>query len=101
MTQNLLGDFRWGQGEQALGSIVRAEFDDLKGDILSGVWNTYMDDYPDGYTKMRQVMSEASKAICTKGNLIKTGWIGSGEKQGIGHMLAADKRLIWAVDEDE
>lgn len=89
------------QGEQALGSIVRAEFDDLKGDILSGVWNTYMDDYPDGYTKMRQVMSEASKAICTKGNLIKTGWIGSGEKQGIGHMLAADKRLIWAVDEDE
>ena len=88
------------QGEQALGSIIRDEFDDLKNDILSSVWNTYMDDYPDGFRRMKRVMDEASKANCTKGNLVKTGWIGSGEKQGIGHMLAAEQRLVWVVDDN-
>lgn len=89
------------QGELAIGRILRDEFDDLKNDILSSVWNTYVGTYPDGYRRMTQVMNEAGKAACTKGNLIKTGWIGSGEKQGITHMLAADKVLIWEVDEDE
>jgi len=89
------------QGEHALGSIIRTEFDDLKNDILSSVWNAYIGgDYADGFKRMVRVMEEAGKANCTKGNLVKTGWIGSGEKQGIGHMLAAEKRLIWAVDDN-
>lgn len=89
------------QGEHALGSIIRSEFDDLKRDILSSVWNTYVGDYPNGFMRMKQVMNEASKANCTKGKLVKTGWIGSGEKQGIGHMLAAEKQLVWAVDDND
>lgn len=89
------------QGEQALGSIIRSEFEDLKNDILSSVWNTYIGgDFADGFKRMVRVMDEASKANCTKGNLVKTGWIGAGEKQGIGHMLAAEKQLIWAVDDN-
>ena len=60
-----------------------------------------MGDYPNGFMRMKQVMNEASKANCTKGKLVKTGWIGSGEKQGIGHMLAAEKQLVWAVDDND
>lgn len=70
------------------------EFDDLKNEVYEGVVETYDRKYADGYDRLQEVLSQASRLPLTNNILCSTlKWIGNPEKKGICHMLVNDKKI--------
>ena len=90
------------QGSSALGASDEAEFGILKEEIFSNVRDAYMAARnDDGYNRMLRVMERADTVTCVKSVLARTNWVGSGERRGVCHMLAGEKRLPWVVSDNE
>ena len=88
------------QGANALGDMGAHHFAILKDEMFASVYNVCFDDYKNGFIRMKKVMSQATIAICVKSVFSRTNWVGSEEKQGICHILAGEKRLLWVVPDE-
>ncbi len=89
------------QGSSALGASDEAEFGVLKEEIYSNVRGAYMAARnDDGFDRMVKVMERADTVTCVKSVFARTNWVGSGERRGVCHMLAGEKRLPWVVPDD-
>lgn len=74
------------------------EFDELKRQIKTFVGDTYDDDYPDGFTKVKKVVSKAGDYQHAEGLLIGQ-FLDSNSKQGICHHLSNEGTLTWKTKE--
>ena len=79
------------------------DFELLKDEVEEGVIETCEDEYETPVKRIDAVMKEAGHLpISHNADQITLGWIGSGEKKGICHMLVNEDRLNWVeVEKDE
>lgn len=88
------------QGHNALSFIKPSDFLDLKDEMRMAIWDTYSEDYKDGYARLKAVLSQAAVTQCSGSILCKTNWITVPVRKGICHMLAGDKKLHWVKDNE-
>ena len=74
------------------------EFEGLKKQIKTFIGDTYDDDYPDGFTKVRKVVEKAGDYQHAEGLLIGQ-FLDSNSKQGICHHLSNEGTLTWKTKE--
>lgn len=76
-------------------------FDELKEETYSGVIDTCEEDYPDGYARLRGVLTHAGNLDVSGCTLGKMGnWIRVSEKKGVCHMLVNDHRIRWITSNE-
>lgn len=75
----------------------------LKDDAYEGIEPTLLDDYPNGYDRLKAVLEKITSTTLSKSSLINvTGLIGNLEKKGICHILVNDEVITsWVNAEDE
>lgn len=74
------------------------EFNELKKQIKTFVGDTFDEDYPDGFTKVKKVVEKAGNYQHAEGMLIGQ-FLDSNSKQGICHHLSNEGTLIWKTKE--
>ena len=74
------------------------EFDELKKQIKTFVGDTYDDDYPDGFSKVKKVVEKAGNYMHAEGLLIGQ-FLDSNVKQGVCHHLSNEGALTWKTRE--
>lgn len=78
------------------------QFEILKSEVLEGVREVWEDDYKNGITRLRKVLTQAGLVPVAQCWLSKdTYWIGIPQKKGVCHFLVKDGSLEgWARDDD-
>lgn len=77
------------------------EFNVLKEESYDGIIDVCEDEYPDGFTRLKEVMRHVTLIQLNKSILLRLPrWIGSSERKGICHMLVNDEQIKW-VNQDE
>lgn len=76
-------------------------FDILKNETYDGVIDVCEGSYSNAVERLKAVLAQAALLPLSK-NLDKSllGWVSSGEKKGVCHMLVNDDRLRWVDDDD-
>jgi hypothetical protein len=74
------------------------EFDELKSHVKTFIGNTYDDEYPDGFTKVKKVVEKAGEYKHAESLLIGQ-FLDSNAKQGVCHHLSNEGVLTWKTKE--
>lgn len=74
------------------------EFDEVKKQINTFIGDTYDEDYPDGFTKVKKVEERAGEYKHAEGLLIGQ-FLDSNAKQGVCHHLSNEGTLTWKTKE--
>ena len=79
------------------------QFEVLKEETYEGIKDTWEEEYKNGYTRLRRVMTQASNTRVDKCWLSKdTDWIGNTQKKGVCHFLVKEGRIDgWVREDDE
>jgi len=78
-------------------NLTEQVFDNFKEDIYDGIINKSEEDFDNGYKKVKEVESEASKIIIDSNPLTEA--CRPADKKGICHHLINDKKISWIEDE--
>lgn len=74
------------------------QFEILKEDMYDGVSTTCDQDFDNGYTRLLEVLKQASGITVSKSLLSNIpNWIGNSEKKGVCHMLVNDGKIRWVL----
>lgn len=78
------------------------EFDVLKNETLDSISDTVIEQYKNGFARVKQVLHVVASVNFTKSFLAKpgNGLIGPSEKRGIVHMLVNDGKVKWIYEYD-
>lgn len=78
-------------------NLTEQVFEDFKEDIYDGIINKAEENFDNGYKKVREVESEASKIIIDSNPLTEA--CRPADKKGVCHHLINDKKISWIEDE--
>lgn len=85
------------------GAKEKDPFQVLKDEMYEGVKEVWECEYKNGLTRMRSVMSQATKTSLEICRICRdTVWVGATQRKGVCHFLVKEKRLKgWVRDDDE
>jgi len=78
-------------------NLTEQVFEDFKEDVYDGIINKSEEDFDNGYKKVKEVESEASKIIIDSNPLTET--CRPADKKGVCHHLINDEKISWIEDE--
>lgn len=89
------------RGVREIFSDVDEQYNVLKKEAYEGIKETYLDDYPDGFKRLMEVLKKITSTSLSKSQLVKLDIIGNAERKGLCHVLVNDGYINSWVDVDE
>lgn len=89
------------RGVREIFSDVDEQYDVLKKEAYEGIKETYLDDYPDGFKRLMEVLKKITSTSLNRSQLVKLDIIGNAERKGLCHVLVNDGYIKSWVDVDE
>nr|WP_302427075.1 ABC-three component system protein [Limosilactobacillus mucosae] len=89
------------RGVREIFSDVDEQYNVLKKDAYEGIKETYLDDYPDGFKRLVEVLKKITSTSLNRSQLVKLDIIGNAERKGLCHVLVNDGYIKSWVDVDE
>ncbi|KAB1958182.1 ABC-three component system protein [Limosilactobacillus fermentum] len=89
------------RGVREIFSDVDEQYDVLKKEAYEGIKETYLDDYPDGFKRLMEVLKKITSTSLNRSQLVKLDIIGNAERKGLCHVLINDGYINSWVDIDE
>ncbi|MRG63458.1 hypothetical protein CBG24_08020 [Limosilactobacillus reuteri] len=89
------------RGVREIFSDVDEQYDVLKKEAYEGIKETYLDDYPDGFKRLMEVLKKITSTSLNRSQLVKLDIIGNAERKGLCHVLVNDGYINSWVDIDE
>ena len=89
------------QGVREIFSDVDEQYDVLKKEAYEGIKETYLDDYPDGFKRLMEVLKKITSTSLNRSQLVKLDIIGNAERKGLCHVSVNDGYIKSWVDVDE
>lgn len=89
------------RGVREIFSDVDEQYDVLKKEAYEGIKETYLDDYPDGFKRLMEVLKKITSTSLNRSQLAKLDIIGNAERKGLCHVLVNDGYINSWVDVDE
>lgn len=80
---------------------VDEQYNVLKKEAYEGIKETYLDDYPDGFKRLMEILKKITSTSLSKSQLVKLDIIGNAERKGLCHVLVNDGYINSWVDVDE
>ncbi|HJF53950.1 MAG TPA: hypothetical protein K8W06_02205 [Limosilactobacillus coleohominis] len=88
------------RGVREIFSDVDEQYDVLKKEAYEGIKETYLDDYPDGFKRLMEVLKKITSTSLNRSQLVKLDIIGNAERKGLCHVLVNDGYINSWVDVD-
>ena len=89
------------RGVREIFSDVDEQYDVLKKEAYEGIKETYLDDYPDGFKRLMEVLKKITSTSLNRSQLVKLVIIGNAERKGLCHVLVNEGCIKSWVDVDE
>ena len=80
-------------------TVPNGTYDNLKNEIYNGVVDQVEDEHPDGFSRVKKVVSEARKLIITNNPLVVR--MNVQDRGGVCHQLANEDKIKWLPDDDK